>query len=73
MKWMDFVSEAALQTYREVGFLSEMKFGERSALMVVDVTYGFTGSEGLSLEQATDELPSLLVHRPGRRCRGSAS
>jgi maleamate amidohydrolase len=57
-KWMSFVPEAALQTYRKAGFLSEIKFGERSALVVVDLTYGFTGSEGLSLEQATEEFPT---------------
>jgi maleamate amidohydrolase len=57
-KWMNFVPDAALLTYQKAGFLSELKFGERSALIVVDVTYGFTGSEGLSLEQATEEFPA---------------
>lgn len=57
-KWMNFVPDAALHTYQKAGFLSELKFGERSALIVVDVTYGFTGSESLSLEQATEEFPA---------------
>jgi nicotinamidase-related amidase len=50
--WMKLIPEADLATYRAGGFLGEMKFGERTALIVVDVTLGFCGSPGLTLEQA---------------------
>jgi nicotinamidase-related amidase len=56
--WMKLVPEEDLRNYREGGFLGELKLGARSALIVVDVTYGFTGSEGLTLEQAIREFPT---------------
>lgn len=34
----------------------QLDLGEKSALIVVDVTYGFTGSEGLSLADAKKEF-----------------
>src|SRR6188508_423746 len=54
--WMQFVPEADLATYRAGGFLGELALGERTALIVVDVTMGFCGSPGLSLEQAIAEF-----------------
>lgn len=54
--WMALIPEADLATYRSGGFLRDLKFGERTALIVVDVTMGFCGSRGLSLEQAIAEF-----------------
>jgi nicotinamidase-related amidase len=56
--WMRSIPEADLATYRAGGFLRELTFGERTALIVVDVTLGFTGSPGLTLEQAIAEFPT---------------
>ena len=56
--WMKLIPEADLATYRAGGFLRDVKLGERAALIVVDVTMGFCGSPGLSLEQAIAEFPT---------------
>jgi nicotinamidase-related amidase len=54
--WMKAIPEADLATYRSGGFLREVAFGERAALIVVDVTLGFCGSPNLTLEQAIAEF-----------------
>ena len=56
--WMKQIPAADLATYRSGGFLRELKLGERPALIVVDVTLGFCGSPGLTLEQAIAEFPT---------------
>ena len=56
--WMKPIPEADLATYRAGGFLRDVKLGERTALIVVDVTMGFCGSPGLTLEQAIAEFPT---------------
>ena len=56
--WMTLVPEADLATYRAGGFLRDVKLGQRTALIVVDVTMGFCGSPGLTLEQAIAEFPT---------------
>jgi len=56
--WMKLIPAADLATYRSGGFLRELKLGERAALIVVDVTMGFCGSRGLTLEQAIAEYPT---------------
>jgi nicotinamidase-related amidase len=57
-EWMKLVPEADLATYRAGGFLRDTVPGERAALIVVDVTMGFCGSPGQSLEQAIAEFPT---------------
>jgi nicotinamidase-related amidase len=54
--WMRLIPEADIATYRAGGFLRELRLGERAALIVVDVTMGFCGSPGLTLEQAIAEF-----------------
>jgi maleamate amidohydrolase len=54
--WLDVVPEEDRRTYQHAGFHGGQKLGDRPALIVVDVTYGFAGSPGLSLEQAIDEF-----------------
>jgi nicotinamidase-related amidase len=56
--WMKLIPEADLATYRAGGFLRDLKLGERPVLIVVDVTMGFCGSPGLTLEQAIAEFPT---------------
>lgn len=55
-EWMKLIPEADLRTYQRGGFLAEGKLGKHPALIVVDCTYGFTGSEGLTLEEAIAEF-----------------
>jgi maleamate amidohydrolase len=56
--WLKEVPAKDLEHYLRVGMLHSLPVGERPALMVVDVTYGFCGSEGLTLEQAGQEYPT---------------
>jgi len=56
--WMKLIPQADVRTYQSGGLLGEIEFGKRPALIVVDVIYGFTGSEGLTLEQAIAEFPT---------------
>lgn len=51
-EWMKLIPEAELATYRSAGFLTDMKLGKRPALIVVDVTYAFTGYEGQTLQES---------------------
>ena len=55
-EWMKLIPEADVQTYLRGGLLADIKFGKRPGLLVVDCIYGFTGSEGLTLEQAIAEF-----------------
>lgn len=56
--WMKMIPAAEIQVYKRAGFLGELTLGERTALIVVDVTMGFCGSEGVSLDQAIAEFPT---------------
>jgi nicotinamidase-related amidase len=51
-EWLKVIPEADQATYRRAGFSSNGQLGIRPALLVIDVTLGFTGSPGLTLEQA---------------------
>ena len=50
--WMKLIPESELATYKSAGFLADMKLGKNPALIVVDVTYAFTGYEGQTLEES---------------------
>ncbi len=50
--WMKLIPESERQLYAKAGFMGDLTPGRRSALIVVDVTMGFSGSEGLSLDEA---------------------
>jgi nicotinamidase-related amidase len=56
--WMKPIPAEDLDTYRRGGFMQPQPLGSRPALIVVDVTLGFTGSRGLTLEQAIAEFPA---------------
>ena len=51
-EWMNLIPESERRLYEKAGFMGDLTPGRRSALIVVDVTMGFCGSEGLSLEAA---------------------
>lgn len=55
--WMKLIPETELALYRKVGFAADATLGKHPVLLVVDVTYGFTGSEGLTLDEAIAEFP----------------
>ena len=54
--WMKIIPAEELKAYEKGGFMGAADIGERTALVVVDVTYGFCGSEGKSLEEAIAEF-----------------
>lgn len=56
--WMTLIPDEELETYRKAGFMQPVEPGKKPALIVVDVTLGFTGSPGLTLAEAIDEFPT---------------
>ncbi|MDB5543352.1 MAG: isochorismatase family protein [Hyphomicrobiales bacterium] len=50
--WMKLIPESELATYKSAGFLTDMALGKNPALIVVDVTFAFTGYEGQTLEES---------------------
>jgi nicotinamidase-related amidase len=50
--WMRMIPESELKTYKNAGYLTDMKLGLKPALIIVDVTYAFTGYEGQTLQEA---------------------
>jgi maleamate amidohydrolase len=57
-EWMNMIPESEQAIYQNAGFHGSLELGHKAALIVVDVTYGFTGSEGLTLEEAIQEFPT---------------
>ena len=57
-EWLKMVPEAERRNYAQAGFHAGVRVGNRPALVVVDVTYGFCGARGLSLEEAIREFPT---------------
>jgi maleamate amidohydrolase len=51
-EWLRLIPEEDRRTYERAGLGGETRFGANFALIVVDVTYGFTGDRGQSLEDA---------------------
>lgn len=56
--WMKSIPEAERANYARAGFGLTGELGRRPALIVVDVTLGFCGSRGLTLDQAVAEFSS---------------
>ena len=50
--WLKQIPASELATYRSAGFLTDMTLGKNPALVVVDVTFAFTGFEGQTLEES---------------------
>lgn len=57
-EWMAMVPEAERALYHQSGFGAPQAFGERPALIVVDVTLAFTGSKPQSVVDAIREFPT---------------
>lgn len=57
-EWLKVIPESDQATYKKAGFLSNMQLGKNPALIVIDVTYAFTGYENQSLEEAIAEIPT---------------
>ena len=55
-EWMKIVPAEERKAYESGGFMGSQEIGKRTALIVVDVTYGFTGSPGLTLQEAIKEF-----------------
>jgi maleamate amidohydrolase len=67
--WQKLIPPAELEAYQRSGFHGDLSMGERAALIVVDVTFGFAGSRGLTLEEAVAEFsaacgPSSWIAMP---------
>ena len=54
-EWMKQIPASEFDVYSKTGFGGAVKIGDRPALVVVDATFGFTGSEGASFEEAIRE------------------
>lgn len=54
--WQKLIPAEELAAYQRSGFHGDLPMGQRPALIVVDVTLGFTGGRGLTLEQAVAEF-----------------
>jgi nicotinamidase-related amidase len=50
--WLKLIPADELATYKSAGFLTNMTLGSRPALIVVDVTFAFTGYEGQTLQES---------------------
>jgi maleamate amidohydrolase len=55
-KWIEFLPEAERRHLAQPRFQGETRLRPNAALIVVDVTMGFCGSEGLSMEEAVKEF-----------------
>jgi nicotinamidase-related amidase len=50
--WMKLIPDSELATYKSAGFMTDMTLGKNPALIVVDVTFAFTGFEGQTLQES---------------------
>jgi maleamate amidohydrolase len=53
--WADIIPEADLAVFAAAGYGGEVPLGERPALLIVDVTYAFTGSRPMPIMEAVRE------------------
>ena len=54
--WDDVISERDRQVYDKAGYGQHGGFGERPALLVVDVTYDFTGDRDEPILDSIDKF-----------------
>lgn len=50
--WLKIVPENERRAYENAGFGGGLQIGEKTALLVVDVTYGFCGDPGQTIDEA---------------------
>ncbi|MCY9666764.1 isochorismatase family protein [Paenibacillus alginolyticus] len=53
--WVKRLPETERGTYERLGYHTYQAMGSRPALLIIDCTYGFTGSSPMTLDQATQE------------------
>ncbi len=51
-EWLKGVPEDERRAYEKAGFGGQIEIGENTALIVIDVTYGFCGDPGQTLDEA---------------------
>ena len=56
--WEKLIPASEHRFFKKAGFMGTLKPGRRAALVVVDVTMGFSGSKGLTLDDAIAEYPT---------------
>ena len=56
--WEKLIPASEHRFFKKAGFMGVLKPGKRAALVVVDVTMGFCGSPGLTLDAAVAEYPT---------------
>src|SRR5687768_9980828 len=55
-KWMEALPHAEQRQLAQPRYQADARLGPNPVLIVVDVTLGFCGSEGLSMEEAVKEF-----------------
>ena len=50
-----------LEIYRRAGFGGRSGISQSPALLIIDVTYGFTGHRGMSVAEAVESYPNACV------------
>ena len=56
--WDKYLDVRDSKIYSNAGFGGETKIGNNPALIIVDVTYGFTGDRGESIENSIKKFPT---------------
>lgn len=56
--WRTMIPESEHRFFKKAGFMGTLKPGRKAGLIVVDVTMGFCGSKGLTLDEAVAEYPT---------------
>lgn len=56
--WDDYLDERDKKVYQKAGLGSEMGIGEKAALIIVDVQYGFTGDSPENIEDSIQQYPT---------------
>lgn len=56
--WEQYLDERDIKNYSTSGFGKKYGIGKRPALIIVDVTYGFTGEESEPIEESIKKFPA---------------
>jgi maleamate amidohydrolase len=56
--WEKYLTERDRRVYRDAGFGTEQAFGNRPALVIVDITYAFTGDAPEPIEESIARYPT---------------
>ncbi|GHH99244.1 isochorismatase family protein [Neobacillus kokaensis] len=56
--WEQYLDERDQQVYKKAGLGSKMGIGQKPALVIVDVQYGFTGDKFENIEESIKQYPT---------------